>query len=167
MRKQTVLRSAFAVALLLMSTLTLRESSWAQSSDTPIIILDGSLTIQSAVPWSDFSGTGDIRTHPHTTKSVTKVVVTKPGTNMTETFSGEPCTVDVTYASAHIVFSTGSDGKGLTMRPFSLFRAGNTKNLLVHKTTKSKISHITVTKGSTTVFDSDASGGTQITISYQ
>lgn len=140
---------------------------WAQSGDTPIVILDGSLTMESAVPWSQFTGTGDLRSHPHTGKAVTKVAITMPGTNQTVTFNNQQCTVDVTYASTDIQVSTGNNGKGLRLTPFSAFQNGGTQNLLAHKNQNAKISHVTVTKAGVKAFDSDASGGTKIVISYQ
>jgi len=167
MRRQLTPRSVGAIAAFLMAALGVCVLTWAQSGDTPIVISDGSLTIESAVPWSQFAGTGDIKTHPHGTKSVASVVIEIPGNNHTETFSGESCTVDITYASAHIVINTGTDGKGLMMRPFSAFRAGDGPNRLVHRNGNAKISHVTVLKGSNRVFNSDASGGTKITIHYQ
>jgi hypothetical protein len=142
---------------------------WAQNSDTPIIIADGSLTIESAVPWASYSGSGqNPRVHPHTGKSVTKVVIAMPGNNRTVTFSGQKCTVAVRYASTDITVTTGNNGRGLqVMTDFGSFHAGATPRHLAHNDASSKISHVTVTQGNQTVFDSAASGGTSITISYQ
>jgi hypothetical protein len=148
-------------------TLALMICSWAQSGDTPIVILDGSLTMESAVPWNQFTGTGDLRSHPHAGKAVTKVTITMPGTNQTVTFNNEQCTVDVTYASTDIKVTTGNNGRGLRITPFSAFQNGDTPNRLAHKNQNAKISHVTVTKAGVTAFDSAASGGTKIVISYQ
>ncbi|HUI55966.1 MAG TPA: hypothetical protein VLY04_13415 [Bryobacteraceae bacterium] len=167
MRKELKPRMVGAIAAFLTAALGVCVLGWAQSADTPIVISDGSLTIESAVPWSQYTGTGDIKTHPHTMKSVTKVVVTMPGKNHPESFSGESCRIEIAYASDHIVINTGTDGKGLMMRPFSAFRPGDTPNRLVHRNASAKISHVTVTKGTNVVFNSDASGGTRITIDYQ
>jgi hypothetical protein len=142
---------------------------WAQDIDTPIIIADGSLTIESAVPWASFSGSGaNTKVHPHTGKSVTKVVIAMPGNNRTVTFSGQKCTVAVRYASTDITVTTGNNGKGLQIiTDFGSFHAGATARHLAHNNATSKISHVTVTQGNQTAFDSNASGGTTITISYQ
>jgi hypothetical protein len=140
--------------------------SWAQGGDTPIIILDGSLTMQSAVPWNQYTGSGDIRTHPHNNKSVTKVTVTANGATQTIAFSNQQCIVNVTYASQDIRVATGANGKGLSVSPFSAFNS-RTSTILAHKNQNSKISHVTVTKAGARAFDDNASGGTKITISYE
>jgi hypothetical protein len=142
---------------------------WAQNSDAPIIIADGSLTIESAVPWASYSGSGqNPRVHPHTGRSVTKVVIVMPGKNRTVTFSGQKCTVLVRYASTDITVTTGNNGRGLqVITDFGSFHAGATARHLAHNDASSKISHVTVTQGNQTAFDSAASGGTSITISYQ
>ena len=86
----------------------------AQRNDAPIIIADGSLTIESAVPWASYGGSGqNPRVHPNTGKSVTQVVIAMPGNSRTVTFSGQKCTVAVRYASTDITVTTGNDGKGL------------------------------------------------------
>ena len=167
MRRQQKLRLAGTVAALLTAAFALCLIGWAQGGDTPIVILDGSLNIQSAVPWSQFTGTGDIKSHPHSTKSVTSIAFTVGGKDQTIGFAGESCNVDITYDSAHIVFNTGTDGKGLIMRPFSAFHQGRNANFLSHNNANAKISHVTIIKGNQQVFDSDASGGTKITIHYQ
>ena len=167
MRRQQRLRLAGTVAALLTAAFALCVFGWAQGGDTPIVISDGSLNIQSAVPWNQYTGPGDIKSHPHTAKSITKVAFTVGGNGQTITFAGESCTVDITYAGAHIVFNTGTNGKGLMMRPFSAFHQGSNANLLAHNNATAKISHVTIIKGNQQVFDSDASGGTRITLSYQ
>ena len=140
--------------------------SWAQGGDTPIVILDGSLTMQSAVPWKQYSGSGDVRSHPHSGKSVTKVTVTANGATQAIEFSNQQCIVNVTYASQDIRVATGANGKGLSVSPFSAFQ-NKTDTILAHRNQNSKISHVTVTKAGARVFDANASGGTKITISYQ
>ena len=140
--------------------------SWAQGGDTPIVILDGSLTMQSAVPWNQYSGSGDVRSHPHSGKSVTSVTVTVNGATQTIAFSNQQCIVNVTYASQQIRVATGSNGKGLNVSPFSAFQ-NRTDTILAHRNQNSKISHVTVTKAGARAFDANASGGTKITISYQ
>jgi YbbR domain-containing protein len=140
-----------------------------RSNDTPIIIADGSLTIESAVPWASYTGSGsNTKTHPHTGKSVADVVIGMPGNDRTVTFSGEKCTVAVRYASTDITVTTGDNGKGLqVITDFSSFHDGATPNQLAHKDDSSKISHVTVTQGDQTAFNRGASGGTTVTIHYQ
>jgi hypothetical protein len=140
-----------------------------RSNDTPIIIADGSLTIESAVPWANYTGSGsNTKVHPHTGKSATEVVIGMPGNNRTVTFSGEKCTVAVRYATTDITVTTGDDGKGLqVITDFSSFHDGATPNHLARNDASSKISHVTVKQGDQTKFDSGASGGTRVTIHYQ
>jgi YbbR domain-containing protein len=140
-----------------------------RSDDTPIIIADGSLTIESAVPWASYSGSGpNTKVHPHTGKSAAEVEIHIPDKDKTVTFSGEKCTVAVRYASTDITVTTGDNGKGLqVITDFSSFHDGATPNHLAHKDASSKISHVTVKQGDQTKFDSGASGGTTVTIHYQ
>jgi hypothetical protein len=143
---------------------------WAQgANDTPIIIADGSLTIESrGVPWANWGGSGNTRVHPNAGKAVTQVVIAMPGKNQTVTFSGQRCTVAVRYASTDVTVTTGNNGRGLQVTTdFGSFHAGATARHLAHNDASSKISHVTVTQGNQTAFDSSASGGTTITIGYQ
>ena len=141
--------------------------SWAQG-DTPIVIGDGSLTIESAVPWASFTGTGRTRTHPHTAKAVPTVTVTLGGQTQTVNFAGERCSVAVTYGATVITVATGNNGRRLQITTdFNSFHTGATPNLLVHNDATQKISHVTVTKGNQTPIDSNASGGTKIVIGYR
>jgi hypothetical protein len=167
MRRQQKLRLAGTVAALLTGAFALCVLGWAQGGDTPIVIADGSLNIRSEVPWSQYTGTGDIKSHPHTTKSVSSVAFTVGGKSQTIRFAGESCKVEFVYAGDRIVFSTGTDGKGLTMQPFSVFGPGSNANFLAHKNAHAKISHVTINKGNQQVFDSDAVTATKITIHYQ
>jgi hypothetical protein len=144
---------------------------WAQgNNDTPIIIADGSLTMESrGVPWANYGNSGgNAKVHPHGGKSVTQVVIAMPGNNRTVTFSGQKCTVAVRYASTDITVTTANNGTGLqVITDFGSFHSGATANHLAHNNTTLKISHVTVTQGDQTVFNSNASGGTTITIHYQ
>ena len=160
MRTQQKLRLAGLILVLLTPFLV------AQQDDTPVVIMDGSLKIRSAVPWNQFTG-GDTRSHPHGNKSVTSVDVTMNGSTQTVTFSNQPCTVDITYASAHIVFSSGNGGRGFEMRPFRVFRRGGDDNTLEHTDQNSKITHVTISRAGGAVVNADASGGTTITIHYR
>ncbi len=140
--------------------------AWAQA-DTPIIIKDGSLTMQSKVPWDQFQGTGDERPHPNANGTITQVVVTLNGSEQTVDCTNQRCVVDVTYASTHVVVASGNHGKGLRVRPFSAFQKGATSDVLEHKNRNAKISHVTVTKAGAKAFDSAASHDTQVVIHYQ
>ena len=144
---------------------------WAAAADTPIIIADGSLTIESrGVPWDSYSNSGgNTKVHPHTGKSVPQVVIAMPGNNRTVTFSpGQQCTVAVRYASTDITVTTGNNGQGLRiMTDFGSFHAGATTSHLAHNNANAKISRVTVTRGNQIAFDSAASGGTTVTISYR
>jgi hypothetical protein len=137
--------------------------------DTPIIIADGSLTIESAVPWASYTGSGsNTKTHPHTGKSASKVEIHMSDKDKTVTFSGEKCAVAVRYASTDITVTTGDDGKGLqVITDFSSFHDGATPNQLAHNDDSSKISQVTVKQGDQTKFDSGASGGTTVKIHYE
>jgi len=163
-RRPAYYRSAAPLLALLAALCCL----WAQD-DSPIIISDGSLTIQAAVPWATFtSPDANTKAHPNAGKSVTKVAITMPGHNQTITFSGQKCTVAVRYAATDLTVTTGNNGKGLrVLTDFNSFQPGATANHLAHKNANAKISHVTVTQGTRTVFDNAASGGTRIVISYQ
>jgi hypothetical protein len=167
MQRQQISRIAGIVLALLTALVAAVIGGWASGADTPIVILDGSLTIESAVPWSQFRGSGDQRSHPNTGSAVTKVVVTVGGTDQTIAFNSEQCTVDITYANQNIKFTTGRNGKGLQFTPFGAFQKGDTPNRMAHKNQSQKISHVTVTKAGVKAFDADAHGGTKIVISYQ
>jgi len=167
MRRQQILRLAGTTAALLTAAFALSVLGWAFSGDTPIVISDGSLNIRSEVPWNQYTGMGDTKSHPHTNKSVTRIEFTVGGKNQFVAFAGESCKVEFVYAGDHIVLSTGANGKGLVMRPFSVFRPGSNAKMMVHNNGNAKISHLTITKGNQQVFDSDAVSGTKITIHYQ
>ena len=140
----------------------------AQPSDTPIVISDGArVIINSAVPWSQYTGTGAVKNHPQSTKSVASVVVTMNGRSKTVSFNNESCNVDVTYASTHIVFSTGSAGNGLRMRPFNAFHQEANAKTMAHNNQNARISHVTITRGASPAVDADANGDTRIIIHYR
>jgi hypothetical protein len=167
MRIPWKLRPAGLILALLIAICAAGIVSWAWA-DTPIVIADGSLTLNSAVPWNQYTGTGDIKSHPHTGKTVASVVVTVAGTDQPlVTFKKQACTVDITYAGEHITFSTGTNGKGLIMRPFSHFLSGSQPTDIVHVNPNDHISHVKVIKGTAIAFESDVTGNTKITIHYQ
>jgi hypothetical protein len=161
--------AVFRLLIFFLLTAAVIGTVWlqAQDNDSPITISDGSLTVEAAVPWSAFRSLGArSKAHPDAARSVRQVAITMPGNNQTITFSGEKCIVAIRYAFTDFNVTTGSDGKGLQVATnFEDFSINNRQ--LVHKTTTGKISHVTVTKGTETVFNADASGGTRIVISYR
>ena len=140
---------------------------WAQG--TPIIIGDGSLTMTSqTVPWANWTTSGNTKSHPRGGQAVTQVVITMPNNNQTIQFSNQQCTVRVTYAGTNIAVNTNPQGRALTMTTdFTAFHQGANNTILEHNNASQKISHVTVLKNGAQVFDSAASGGTRIVISYQ
>jgi hypothetical protein len=163
------LRAVFATPALLALLMGGALFLSAQGGDTPIIISDGSLTIDATVPWSGFrDADATTKSHPQGTKSVTKVVVTVSGNTQTFTFSSQKCTVAVRYAATDVVVSTDDSGKALQVKTdFASFRPGANSNLLAHTNPNAKISRVTVTRGAQTLFTATPSGGTKISISYQ
>lgn len=162
-------RLLFILLSLALVSLWIAGLTWAQSSDTPIIISDGSLTMESrGVAWSRFTGTGGTRSHPNAGKAVTSVDVTTNGSTQTINFNNEPCTVTVRYAATNIVVATGNNGRGLRVSTdFTSFHRGASDNHLAHNDTGNHISAVSVRKGSQAVFSANPNGGTQIVIHYQ
>src|SRR5579872_6349238 len=78
---------------------------WAQD-DSPIVITDGSLTIESRAPWPSYK-TIDATTkaHPDGNRKVASVSITMPGTSKTVNFSNQQCTVQLRYAATDISLS--------------------------------------------------------------
>jgi hypothetical protein len=162
-RKQIGFVTGIVLALLAVTGVI----GWA-SGDTPIVILDGSLTMQSAVPWKEFTGSGDQKNHPNATGAITNVVVTIGGKNQTIACNGQRCAVDVMYAGTDIQVASGPDGKGLTVSPMSAFQDGSTPDTVVHKNRNAHITHVTVSMSGVKLIDSAASGaGTKIVINFQ
>ncbi len=162
-RKQITLVTGIVLALLSAAGVI----GWA-SGDTPIVILDGSLTMQSVVPWKEFKATGDQKTHPNAEGSITNVVVTIKGKNQTIACNGQKCAVDVTYAGTDIQVASGEDGKGLTVSPMSAFQDGDTPDVVVHKNRNAHITHVTVSMSDHKLIDSAASGaGTKVVIGFR
>jgi hypothetical protein len=162
-RKQITVVTGIVLALLSVAGVI----GWA-SGDTPIVILDGSLTMQSAVPWKEFKGSGDQRNHPNAAGSITNVVVTLGGKNQTIACKRQRCSVDVMYAGTDIQVASGPYGKGLTVSPMSAFQDGDTPDVVVHKNRNAHIAHVTVSKSGVKLIDSAGSGaGTKIVIGFQ
>lgn len=163
------LRAVFAIPALLALLMGGALFLCAQGGDTPIIISDGSLTIDATVPWSGFrDADATTKSHPQATRSVTKVVVTVSGNTQTFSFSSQKCTVAVRYAATDVVVSTNDSGRALQVKTdFASFRPGAGSNLLAHTNPNAKISRVTVTRGAQTLFTATPSGGTKISISYQ
>ena len=156
------------VAGIVLAFLSAAGDIGSASGDTPIVILDGSLSIQSAVPWKEFKGEGDRRSHPKVEGSITKVVVTIGGKNQTIACNDLPCAVNVTYAGTNIEVASGPDHKGLTVSPMSVFVEGPTPDVILHKNRNAHITHISVSMSGVKLVDSNASGaGTKVVISYE
>ena len=141
---------------------------WAQT-DTPIVIADGSLTIESrGVAWSRFIGTGGTRRHPDATKTVTSVELTVNGNSQTIGMNNQPCTVTAQYGKTKVTVASGKNGKGLRVSTdYKSFHQGISENHLAHIEEHNRIGAVTVKRGSQTVFTGTGSGGTVITIHYQ
>jgi len=138
-------------------------------ADTPIVILDGSLTVHSEVPWGQFTGPGDQKTHPHANSSVRSVVVTVNGVERPAiAFQKQQCTVDVTYAGTDVNVATDANGSNLTFSPFGQFQ-GAGANDIQHPNRALKISHITVTRAGVKLVDEDphSTGNTKVAVHYQ
>jgi hypothetical protein len=160
--------AGFSLALLI-AICAVCWMGWAQSSDPPIVISDGSLSITSPVPWSQFTGTGDRRAHPNASKTVNQVIATINGADNPIPFANQACTVDVTYANGHIVFSTNNSGNALRMTGFNSFNPPSAAqpNVITHRTATEHITHIKITKAGRTAFEADVTSGTKVSIFYQ
>jgi hypothetical protein len=159
----------FALFSLALVSLLLAGLTWAQGSDTPIIISDGSLTMESrGVVWSQYTAAGGTRRHPHTAKTVTSVELTVNGRSQTISFANQQCTVTALYSGTTITVATGGNGKALQVSTdFSKFHSGATANHMAHNDEHNTIGAITIRKGSQTVFTGTGNGGTRIVIHYQ
>jgi hypothetical protein len=138
-------------------------------SDTPIVINDGSLFMESrVVGWPSFRGDDNAHTHPNTASTVNAVDLTVQGASRTITFNNEKVEVDVTCTGSFpIKVTTDSTGKNLAIATnFRSFRRGADDNHLVHTNAAISISHVTVLKNGAQVFDSAANGHSSITIHY-
>lgn len=162
-------RLFFALFPLALGLLWIAGLTWGQGSDTPIIISDGSLTMESrGVPWSRFAAADGTRRHPNANKAVTSVEVTTNGSTQTITFNDEACAVTVRYGATNILVATGDNGRGLHVSTdFGSFHRGASDNHLAHNDPGNHISAVTVRKGNQTVFSSNPNGGTQIVVHYQ
>ena len=143
--------------------------AWTQA-DTPIVISDGSLTIESrgGPAWSQFTGSGGMRNHPNAGKTVTSVDLTVNGRNQTISFSGQQCTVTVQYGGTTIAVSTGPNGRGLRVSTdFSAFHGGANGRILAHNDPNQHMSTISVQKAGANAFNGTGSGHSVITIHYQ
>ena len=137
--------------------------------DTPITIGDGSLTMESVTPWAKY-GKPDANTwvHPNGGGAVASVVLTSGNNTRTISYSGQRCEVRVRYATTDIKVSTNNAGRALRVETdASAFHAGASGNVLVHNNASAKISHVTVIRGTQTMADSNASGGTKVVIHYR
>ena len=162
-------RLLFVLFALTLVSLWIAGLTWAQASDTPIIISDGSLTMESrGVAWSRFAGAGGTRRHPNGNKAVTSVEVTTNGSTQTISFNNELCSVTVRYGATNIVVATENNGRSLHVSTdFGSFHRGASDNHLAHNDAGNHISAVTVRKGNQTVLSSNPNGGTQVVIHYQ
>lgn len=151
--------------------LTIAASSrlGAQSGDTPIIITDGSLKMNSAVRWADFiAETARRRRHPNNGKRVTRVDMQMSGGSTSVLFTGQECEVRVTYDGMDVEVTTNPSGRNLKMETdWDRFRPGATENDLEHTNASSQISRVVVRRNGTVVADVSPSGGTRVTIHYE
>jgi len=167
-RRKALIAAALAAPLALAAAGcgTLR----AFSRDTPITIGDGSLKIESAVPWGQFASEGNRgRVHPERGKSLTSVEVRLAGDrNSTIRYNKQRCEVTVVYADTDIVFTTNPTGHNLKINSdWGRFRPGNRDTLLEHVNDSSKISRVVVKRDGTTVVDERPNGGTTVVLHYE
>ena len=164
------MRRALLLLLLALALIALFAAAlaWAQG-ETPIIVSDGSLTIESrGVPWSQFTGSGNTRRHPHTAKTVTSVDWTVGGRSGSLPFNGQAWTVAATYGTTTITITTGANGQNLQVTTdFSSFHSGATPNHLAHNNAAGSISTVTVKRGASSDFSGAGSGHTVITLHYR
>jgi hypothetical protein len=142
----------------------------AQDTDTPIIIADGSLKMNSAVPWGGFAQqSARRRAHPNAGKRVTRVeLVVEGNINTSVQFNNQQCEVTFRYAGANFVLFTNPTGRNLRIDgDWSKLLPGDTPNDLQHSDQGSKITRVIVKRAGSTVADQSPSGGTRITLHYE
>lgn len=142
----------------------------AFAADTPIIISDGSLKLNSATPWAEYITQNQRRrVHPAQGKRVSSVEVRLAGNrNTTVTFDNQQCEVSVTYASTEIVVSTNPSGRNVGIdTDWSTLQPGSSPNELQHSNQGSRISRITVRQNGSTVLDEQPNGGSQVIVHYE
>ncbi len=142
----------------------------AQSGDTPIIISDGSLKMNSAVPWAQFAQQSSRRrVHPAGGKRIASVELVVEGNISTSVqFNNQQCEVTFRYASANFVLFTNPTGRNLRIdADWGDLQPGATPNDLQHADQSSKISRVVIKRGGSTVLDQSPSGGTRITLHYE
>jgi hypothetical protein len=141
----------------------------AQSGDTPIIITDGSLKMNSAARWADYvAETARRRRHPNNGKRVSRVDMQLPGGSTSVLFTGQQCEVRVTYDGMEVVVTTNPSGRNLKMETdWNAFKPGATDNDLEHTNASSHISRIVVRRNGNVVAEASPNGGTRVTIHYE
>src|SRR5579863_1254612 len=114
----------FPSLMLTLLALWIAGLSWAQG-DTPIIISDGSLTLESrGAPWPQWS-TGGTRHHPNAGKTVASVDLMVNGQSRTINSNGQPWTVTVQYLGTTVTVATGAGVQGLQVTTnFTAFHQG-------------------------------------------
>ena len=158
---------AALVAVLGMSLLAGVGFTLRAQGDSPIIISNGSLHIESAAAWSQFKTQGNTKTHPDPTRSVPSIDLTMDGNARTLSIGGQSCQLSVQYGGTTLTVATGANGKGLSVTTdFSSFR-GSDGNHLDHMNPSQKISSIAVTKSGANVFQGSPTGAVRIVVHYR
>ncbi len=135
--------------------------------DTPITISNGSLHIESAVPWAQFKTQGNTKAHPQANASNPSIDLTLGTNARTLSIGGQSCQVTVRYGSTTLTVATGANGKGLSVTTdFSSFRPSD-GNHLDHVNGSQAISSIAITKAGTSIFQGSPTGAVTIVIHYR
>ncbi|MGP8242934.1 MAG: hypothetical protein ACLQVN_00270 [Bryobacteraceae bacterium] len=149
--------------LLVGVTLTLQAQG-----DTPITVSNGSLHVESLVPWAQFTTNGNTKTHPQTNKSVPSIDLTLGNNTQTLNIGGQRCQVQVQYGGTTLTIATGANGKGLGVTTdFSSFRPRSDGNHLDHANSNQTISSIAITKAGQSLFQGNPTGAVTIVVHYQ
>ncbi|MBA3973192.1 MAG: hypothetical protein C0504_03115 [Candidatus Solibacter sp.] len=162
-------RARFLSSAAPLLTIAARGRLGAQSGDTPIIITDGSLKMNSAVRWGDYvEETARRRRHPSTGRRVSRVDVQLSGGSTSVQFTGQECEVRVTYDGMEVAVTTNPAGRNLKMETdWNAFKSGATENDLEHANAGSHISRVVVRRNGAIVAEATPSGGTRVTIHYE
>jgi hypothetical protein len=161
-------RIAALAAVLGLSLLAGVRFTLRAQGDSPIIISNGSLHIESAVPWSQFTGQGNTKAQPDANRSVPSIDLTLGSDARTLSIAGQSCQVQVQYGSTTLTVATGANGKGLSVTTdFSSFRARSDGVHLDHVNGNQTISSIAIAKAGTNIFQGSPTGAVRIVVHYQ
>ena len=140
----------------------------AQGGDTPIIIADGSLKMQSVVPWPRYNSESNRRrVHPNAGSRLTSVELRLAGGASTVAFDNQRCEVVITYAGLDITLFTNPTGRNLKVdTDWARFSQGASDSELLHENQGSKISRVVVRRDGNVVADQSLTGCTQIILHY-